>query len=61
MCLLPKWITDFVFSMLLGDCFPLEELYFILNPLVHWEDPEGLGGEGGGREDQDGEYMYIHG
>ena len=29
--------------------------------LVHWEDPEGSGGEGGGRGDQDGEYMYIHG
>ena len=25
--------------------------------LVHWEDPEEWGGEGGGREDQDGEYM----
>ena len=25
--------------------------------LVHWENPEGSGGEGGGREDQDGEYM----
>ena len=25
--------------------------------LVHWEDPEGSGGEGGGREDRDGEYM----
>ena len=25
--------------------------------LVHWEDPEGLGREGGGREDRDGEYM----
>ena len=22
-----------------------------------WEDPEGLGGEGGGRGDRDGEYM----
>ena len=28
--------------------------------LVHWEDPEELGGEGGGRGDRDGEYMYIH-
>ena len=28
--------------------------------LVHWEYPEGLGGEGGGRGDRDGEYMYIH-
>ena len=27
--------------------------------LVHWEDPEGSGGEGGGRGD--GEYMYIQG
>ena len=25
--------------------------------LVHWEDPEGLGGEGGGRGDWDGEHM----
>ena len=24
---------------------------------VHWEDPEGSGGEGGGRRDQDGEHM----
>ena len=29
--------------------------------LVHWEDQEGSGGEGGGRGDRDGEYMYIHG
>ena len=25
--------------------------------LVHWEDPEGSGGEGGVRGDRDGEYM----
>ena len=25
--------------------------------LVHWEDLEGSGGEGGGRGDRDGEYM----
>ena len=25
--------------------------------LVHWEDPEGSGGEGGGRGDRDGEYI----
>ena len=25
--------------------------------LVYWEDPEELGGEGGGRGDRDGEYM----
>ena len=29
--------------------------------LVHWEDPEEWGGEGGGRGDRDGEFMYIQG
>ena len=29
--------------------------------LVHWDDPEGGGGYGGGRGVQDGEHMYTHG
>ena len=29
--------------------------------LVHWDDPEGGYGEGGGRRDQDGEHMYACG
>ena len=29
--------------------------------LVHWDDPEGWCGEGGGRGVQDWEHMYIHG
>ena len=29
--------------------------------LVHWDDPEGWDGEGGGRGVQDGEPMYTHG
>ena len=29
--------------------------------LVHWDDPEGWYGEGGGREGQDGEHIYTHG
>ena len=28
--------------------------------LVHWDDPEGWDGEGGGRGIQDGEHMYTH-
>ena len=28
--------------------------------LVHWDDPEGCNGEGGGRGIQDGEHMYTH-
>ena len=27
--------------------------------LVHWDDPEGWHGEGGGRGVQDGEHMYT--
>ena len=29
--------------------------------LVHWDDPEGWYGEGGGRRVQDGEHMYTRG
>ena len=29
--------------------------------LVHWDDPEGGDGEGGGRGVQDGEHMCTHG
>ena len=28
-----------------------------LSDLVHWENLEGVGGEGGGRGDRDGEHM----
>ena len=29
--------------------------------LMHWDDPEGWDGEGGGKQGQDGEHMYTHG
>ena len=29
--------------------------------LVHWDDPEGWDGKGGGKGVQDGEHMYTHG
>ena len=29
--------------------------------LVHWDDPEGWYGEGGGRRVQDGEHLYTRG
>jgi len=29
--------------------------------LVHWDNPEGCYGEGGGRGVRDGEHMYTHG
>ena len=28
---------------------------------VHWDNPEGWDGEGGGRGAQDGEHIYTHG
>ena len=28
---------------------------------MHWDDPEGWNGEGGGREVQDGEHVYTRG
>ena len=28
---------------------------------VHWDDPEGWDGKGGGRGVQDGGHMYTHG
>ena len=30
-----------------------------MSGLVHWDDPEGGNGEGGGRRVQDGEHMYT--
>ena len=32
-----------------------------LSGLVHWDDPEGWEGEGGGRGVQDGEHVYTRG
>ena len=29
--------------------------------LVHWDEPEGWDGEGGGRGAQNGEHIYTHG
>ena len=29
--------------------------------LMHWDDPEGWDGEGGGKGVQDGEHVYTHG
>ena len=29
--------------------------------LVHWDDPDGWDGEGGGKGVQEGEHMYTHG
>ena len=33
----------------------------VCSGLVHWDDPEGWDGEGGGRRVQDGGHMYTHG
>ena len=56
-------ITDFIFSERVTDFIFSER---VLNDveclgLVHWDDPEGWYGEGGGRRVQDGEHMYACG
>ena len=43
-------LSDFIFTFLQ-----------IKKQLVHWDDPEGWYGEGGGRRVQDGEHMYTCG
>ena len=35
--------------------------YMLHLGLVHWDDPEGWYGEGGGRGVQDGEHVYTRG
>ena len=52
-------VTDFIFLGLkiTADHQPRLDAWDKCSGLVHWEDPEGLGGEGGGRGDRDGEYM----
>ena len=40
-----------------NDHQPRLDAWDIRSDLVHWEDLEGVGGEGGGRGDRDGEHM----
>ena len=40
-----------------SNIFTLKEGLSKCSGLVHWEDPEGWGGEAGGRGDRDGEHM----
>ena len=53
-------VTDFILGgskiTADGDCSH-EIKRRLWSGLVHWENPEGSGGKGGGRGDQDGEYM----
>ena len=43
------------------DCQSRLDVWDKCSGLVHWEDPEGGEGEGGGRGDRDVEYMWIYG
>ena len=49
----PKSLQMVIAAMKLKDAYSLG--------LVHWDDPEGWNGEGGGRRVQDGEHMYTCG
>ena len=70
-------VTDFIFlgskTTADGDCSHEVKRHLLLGRkalsmhntgclgLVHWDDPEGWYGEGGGRRVQDGEHMYTCG
>ena len=51
LCEMLSWMKHKLESRLPGDWMGL----------VHWDDPEGWYGEGGGRRVQDGEHMYACG
>ena len=52
MGLISQWGYKHIHQMITKKC-----LFYTSVDLVHWEDPEGSGGEGGGRGDRDGEHM----
>jgi len=58
----PKLLLLLLFSVLSTENGIKSKMYeeAILG-LVHWDDPEGWYGEGGGRRVQDGEHMYTCG
>ena len=51
---MPGWMKHKLESRLPGDRL---DAWDKCSGLVHWEDPEGWGREGGGRGDRDGKYM----
>ena len=69
--LFPTWlmILRFFFHIFIGHLYIFFGKISIQVPgsmhdtgclgLVHWDDPEGWNGEGGGRRVQDGEHMYT--
>ena len=58
-----------IFSLLLSLACNVSTFYVVhqygqdtgCSGLVHWDDPEGWYGEGGGRRVQDWEHVYTHG
>ena len=50
-------IETCILSRVKRDHQPRLDVWDKCSDLVHWEDPEGSGGEGGGKGDRDGEYM----
>ena len=60
-CSLKRTASKHVYYLGWNDHQPRLDAWDKCSGLVHWEDPQGSGGDGGGRGDWDGEYMYIHG
>ena len=57
-----KWVSPAPYGLRHQLELPLSTMHETrCSGLVHWDDPEGCDGEGGGRGIQDGEHMYTHG
>ena len=70
-CKLLSWMKHKLESRLLGEIRIISYMEGVASPgsmhdtgclgLVHWDNPEGWYGEGGGRRVQDGEHVYTCG
>ena len=56
-----KYIETYIFSYVKWISSPGLTHETGCSGLVHWDDPEGWGGEGGGGGVQDGKHMYTCG
>ena len=54
-----KFLVHIMLKSSMQDCKPVHDTGCL--GLVHWDNPEGWNGEGGGRRAQDGEHMYTCG
>ena len=60
-CISDSFVNYYGYSVSSKGFLPTVVDIIVILGLVHWDDPEGWYGEGGGRRVQDGERMYTCG